>query len=94
MGPLHNMENLYVAGKLMRNPKADARAALREFITGAFGTANVARVEKVFRAIERPRAVWDYGTLSPSNLLVAREAHKLALGPTCIFDNGRCPSPA
>jgi len=32
-----NMGNLYVAGKLMRNPRADARAALRKFIAGAFG---------------------------------------------------------
>jgi len=74
-----NMQNLYVAGKLMRNPKADARAALREFIAGAFGVENVARVEKVFRAIEGTRGYWSYNILSPANLPVAREAHKLAL---------------
>jgi hypothetical protein len=76
------MQNLYVAGKLMRNPKADARASLREFIVGAFGPTNVARVEKVFRVIERTRGYWSYGTLSPANLPIAREAHKLALGIT------------
>ena len=74
-----NMQNLYVAGKLMRNPKADARAALREFIAGAFGPENVAGVEKVFRAIEGLRGYWGYKVLSPANLPVAREAHKLAL---------------
>ncbi|MEA3224325.1 MAG: FG-GAP-like repeat-containing protein, partial [Planctomycetota bacterium] len=77
-----NMQNLYVAGKLMRNPEADARAALREFIAGAFGPANVARVEKVFRAIEGTRGYWGYKNISPANLPIARKAHKLALGIT------------
>jgi len=78
-----NMQNLYVAGKLMRNPKADPRAALREFIAGAFGVENVARVEKVFRAIERTRGYRGYKkVLSPANLPIAREAYKLALGIT------------
>ncbi len=74
-----NMQNLYVAGKLMRNPKADARAALREFIVGAFGVEKVARVEKVFRAIEETRGFRGYRSTSPAKLPVAREAHKLAL---------------
>ncbi len=77
-----NMQNLYVAGKLMRNPKADAGAALREFIAGAFGVENVTRVEKVFRAIEGTRGYWSYKSTSPANLSIAREAHKLALGIT------------
>jgi len=74
-----NMQNLYVAGKLMRNPKADARAVLREFIAGAFGVENVARVEKVFRAIEGTRGYWSYKSISPANLPIAREANKLAM---------------
>ncbi len=77
-----NMQNLYVAGKLMRNPEADARTALREFVAGAFGPANVARVEKVFRSIEKTRGYWSYKSTSPANLSIAREAHKLALGIT------------
>ena len=77
-----NMQNLYVAGKLMRNPEADARAALREFIAGAFGVENMARVEKVFRAIEKTRGYWSYKSISPAKLSIAREAHKLALGIT------------
>jgi len=77
-----NMHNLYVAGRLMRDPKVGAQTALREFIVGAFGTQNAGTVEKVFRGIANTRGVWGYGTLSPANLLVAREAHKLAMGIT------------
>jgi hypothetical protein len=85
-----NMQNLYVAGKLMRNPKADARAALREFIVGAFGVENVAGVEKVFRAIESTRGFWSYKSTSPANLSIAREAHKLAMEIT--IPNGFKPA--
>ncbi len=74
-----NMHNLYVAGRLMRNPKVGAQTALREFIVGAFGTQNVGTVEKVFRGIANTRGIWGHGTLSPANLPVAREAHELAL---------------
>ena len=73
------MHNLYVAGRLMRDPKVGAQTALREFIIGAFGKQNVGTVEKVFRGIANTRGIWGYGTLSPANLLVAREAHKLAM---------------
>jgi hypothetical protein len=74
-----NMHNLYVAGKLMRNPEADAKASLREFIAGAFGVENVVRVEKVFQAIEETRGYWHYKSISPAKLPITREAHKLAM---------------
>jgi hypothetical protein len=74
-----NMQNLYIAGRLMRDPTVGAQTAQREFIVGAFGAQNVGTVEKVFRGIRSTRGIWGHGTLSPANLPVAREAHKLAL---------------
>lgn len=70
-----NMQNLYVAGKLMRDPGVDAQAALREFVTGAFGAQNVERVEKVFRTVERTRRSANH----ERDLADVREAHKLSL---------------
>ena len=54
--PTLNLHNLYVAGKLMQNPQADAPAALREYIAGAFGEENVGAVEEILCALERIRS--------------------------------------
>jgi len=74
-----NMHNLYVAGRLMRDPQIGPQTALREFIVAAFGTQNAGTVEKVFRGIANTRSTWGSYGPSPSNLSVAREAHRLAL---------------
>ena len=73
-----NMHDLYVAGKVMRDPDTDARAALREFFAGAFGVGNVARVEKVLRTIETTRGLWRYSGDPAAKLPAAREARALA----------------
>jgi hypothetical protein len=72
------MHDLYVAGKLMRDPNTDARAALHEFIAGAFGAGNVVRVEKVLRSIESTRGLWGYSGDPAAKLPAAREAHAVA----------------
>lgn len=73
-----NMQNLYVAGQLMQDPQRDARAALREFISGAFGDRNVAVVEKIFQIIETTRGFQKYEGDFAAQLPAAREAHELA----------------
>ncbi len=50
-----NMQNLYVAGKLMQAPSLDAGALLREFVRGFVGEANTPTVTAALRAVELAR---------------------------------------
>jgi len=50
-----NMQNLYVAGKLMQDPSLDARALLDEFCHGFVGEGNAPTVATALRAIEQAR---------------------------------------
>jgi len=73
-----NMHNLYVAGKLMRDPYADAQAVLREFIAGALGRENVENVQEVFFTIEALRK--GFMGVPEGTVDAARRAHDLARG--------------
>jgi hypothetical protein len=50
-----NMQNLYVAGKLMQDPSLDAQKLLEEFSRGFVGEANAPAVTAALRAIEQAR---------------------------------------
>lgn len=50
-----NMQNLYVAGKLMQDPSLDAGALLDEFVRGYVGEANTPAVTAALRAVEQAR---------------------------------------
>ena len=50
-----NMQNLYVAGKLMQDPSLDAGTLLAEFVHGFVGAANAPAVTAALRAIELAR---------------------------------------
>jgi len=50
-----NMQNLYVAGKLMQDPSLDARKLLDEFVTGFVGKSNAPAVAAALRAVEQAR---------------------------------------
>ena len=50
-----NMQNLYVAGKLMQDPSLDARQLLEEFVHGFVGAANTPAVTAALRAVEQAR---------------------------------------
>jgi len=50
-----NMQNLYVAGKLMQDPSLDAQALLEEFCRGFVGEGNTLAVTAALRAIEQAR---------------------------------------
>ena len=50
-----NMQNLYVAGHLMRDPTLDAQKLLDEFVRGLVGESNAAAVAAGLRAIEQTR---------------------------------------
>lgn len=73
-----NIHNLFVAGRLMRDPHADAQAVLREFIAGAFGAENVDRVEKILLTIEKARNCPGYRDDPQATPEQARDAHRLA----------------
>lgn len=51
-----NMQNLYVAGRLMQDPSLDAQALLAEFVVGFVGDRYAAPVTAALRAIEQARA--------------------------------------
>ena len=81
--PPLNMHNLYVAAKLMRDPQADADAALGEFLAGAFGPPNVAALKRVFDVIHNTRGEqinWTrggtYGKDSVPDVTVVQEVHQ------------------
>ena len=50
-----NMQNLYVAGKLMQDPSLDAQMLLDEFCRGFVGEANAPAVADALRAVEQAR---------------------------------------
>jgi hypothetical protein len=50
-----NMQNLYVAGKLMQDPTLDAGKLLEEFARGFVGAANAPALTAALRAIEQAR---------------------------------------
>lgn len=50
-----NMQNLYVAGKLMQDPSLDAQALLDAFCRGFVGAANAPAVAAALRAVEQAR---------------------------------------
>jgi hypothetical protein len=50
-----NMQNLYVAGRLMQDPSLDAQALLAEFCRGFVGGANAPALAAALRAIEQAR---------------------------------------
>ncbi len=50
-----NMQNLYVAGKLMQDPSLDAATLLSEFVHGFVGAANAEAVTAALRAVEFAR---------------------------------------
>jgi hypothetical protein len=52
-----NMQNLYVAGKLMQDPTLDAQKLLDEFVRGFVGKANAPAVAAALRAVERARTL-------------------------------------
>ena len=54
-----NMQNLYVAGKLMQDPSLDAQELLNEFASGFVGEANAAAFAAALRAVERARTLSD-----------------------------------
>lgn len=50
-----NMQNLYVAGKLMQDPSLDAGKLLEEFSRGFVGAANAPALTAALRAVEQAR---------------------------------------
>ena len=50
-----NIQNLYVAGKLMQDPSLDAYKLLDEFVRGFVGEANAPALAPALRAIEQTR---------------------------------------
>ena len=50
-----NMQNLFVAGKLMQDPSLDAGKLLEEFVRGFVGEANAPAVTAALRAVEQAR---------------------------------------
>jgi len=50
-----NMQNLYVAGKLMQDPSLDAQQLLDEFVRGFVGETNAPAVAAALRAVEQAR---------------------------------------
>jgi hypothetical protein len=67
-----NMQNLYVAGRLMQDRRQDANALLEEFAGILAGKANAAPVAQALRAIEQVRSsdtpylAWAGGATLPS----------------------------
>jgi hypothetical protein len=79
-----NMQNLYVAGKLMQDPSLDAGKLLEEFCRGFVGEVNAPTVADALRAVEQAR--------TRSMLYSARVVD--AIAPPAEWQKNRRPLPA
>lgn len=79
-----NMQNLYVAGKLMQDPSLDAQALLDEFCRGFVGQANAPAVAAALRAVEQART---------RSLLYSARVED-AVAPPADWQKNRRPLPA
>ncbi len=79
-----NMQNLYVAGKLMQDPTLDAGTLLDQFCQGFVGEANAPAVATALRAIEQART---------RSLLYSARVED-AVAPPADWQKNRRPLPA
>lgn len=78
-----NMQNLYVAGKLMQDPGLDAGKLLEEFVRGFVGEPNASALTAALRAVELAR--------TRSMLYAARVED--AVAPPLVWQKTRRPLP-
>jgi hypothetical protein len=82
-----NMQNLYVAGKLMQDPSQDAGKLLDEFSRGFVGESNAPALSAALRAIEQARTrSLLYNAKVEDALAPASGAKGIPLPPTWLDD--------
>jgi len=86
-----NMQNLYVAGKLMQDPTLDAGKLLDEFARGFVGPSNAAALAAALRAVEQARTRsrrYEIEVEDPADRLHAEKKDRRTLPPVWLNETG------